>query len=391
MMRFLTAGESHGPALCAIIEGLPANLPVHTDAVNRDLARRQQGHGRGGRMKIERDRADILSGLRFGRTLGSPLTLQIVNKDFANWQETMSVDGPVPEDLTGVTRPRPGHADLSGALKYNLDDVRDVLERASARETAARVAVGAVAKELLRAFDIHVFAWVTAIGGVTAVDMVPQEIVARYNTVEESPVRCADKDTAEKMMQRIDSAKAEGDSLGGVFTVAVTGVPVGLGSHVHWDRKLDGRLAAALMSIQAIKGVEVGGGFALAGLPGSVVHDEITHDSVRGFRRRTNRAGGIEGGMSNGEMILVSAAMKPIPTLYKPLKSVDLRDYKPFEAAVERSDACAVPAASVVGEAVVAWEVACLLREKLGGDSLEEMLTNYQNYLERLAVRGGVK
>jgi chorismate synthase len=389
-MRYLTAGESHGPALTALIEGLPANLPVDTEAINRDLARRQQGHGRGGRMKIEKDRVQVLSGLRFGRTLGSPLTLQIVNKDFQNWLDKMAPEGDAPAELEAVTRPRPGHADLSGALKYNLVDVRDVLERASARETAARVAVGAVAKELLRAFDIEVYAWVRSIADVAAVDVSPEDVLARYGEVDASPVRCPDAAAAEKMMARIDSAKAEGDSLGGVFEVAVCGVPVGLGSYTHWDRKLDSRLAGALMSIQAIKGVEVGGGFELAALPGSQVHDEIAHDADRGLYRRTNRAGGIEGGMSNAETIVLRAAMKPIPTLYKPLSSVDLRDLSPFEATVERSDACAVPAAAVVGEAVVAWEVAVALREKLGGDSLEEMQANLANYRKLLASRQGV-
>ena len=387
MMRFLTAGESHGPGLCAIVEGLPANLTVDPATINRDLARRQLGHGRGGRMKIEKDKVDVLSGLRFTRTLGSPLTLRIVNRDFANWTDRMATEGEAPDELEAVTRPRPGHADLAGAQKYNLADVRDVLERASARETAARVAVGAVAKALLAAFGIQVYSQVVSIGEVTAQTLAPEDLVARYAEVDDSSVRSADHDAAEKMKARIDGAKADGDSLGGVFEVVVQGVPAGLGSHVQWDRKLDGRLAGALMSIQAIKGVEVGVGFAAAMRPGSEVHDEIGFTDERGYFRLTNRAGGLEGGITNGEAVVVRAAMKPIPTLYKPLRSVDMTDHAAFEAAVERSDACAVPAAAVVGEAVVAWEVAVALQEKLGGDSLEEMKANLENYRELLAKR----
>lgn len=386
MMRYLTAGESHGPALSAIIEGLPSNVPVNTDAVNRELARRQRGYGRGGRMKIETDRAEFMSGLRFGRTLGSPVSIRIVNRDFENWCDKMNPEGQAPESLEPVTRPRPGHADLTGALKYNLSDIRDVLERASARETAARVAVGAVAKELLKAFGIDVYSCVFSVGEVRAAALLPAELVARYDEVEASPLRCADRDAEARMMERIDKAKADGDSLGGMFEVVITGVPPGLGSYVQWDRKLDASLAAALMSIQAIKGVEVGGGFGLARLPGSAVHDEIAYEAKR-YLRLTNRAGGIEGGMSNGEPLILRAAMKPIPTLYKPLQSVDMRDHQPFAAAVERSDVCAVPAASVVGEAVAAWTVAAALREKLGGDSLEEMQANWQNYLAIVAGR----
>jgi chorismate synthase len=387
MMRFLTAGESHGPGLSAIIEGLPANLPVSSERVNQDLARRQQGHGRGGRMKIETDRVKILSGTRFGRTLGSPLMLQIANKDFENWRGRMDPEGNEPANLDVVTRPRPGHADLTGALKYHLNDVRDVLERASARETAARVAVGAVAKELLLAFGIRVFSQVCAIGDVAAPTLAPDELHKRYLEVEASPVRCADKKAEQAMKDTIDRAKAAGDSLGGVFEVIVMNVPPGLGSYVHWDRKLDGRLAGAFMSIQAIKGVEIGGGFGLASRPGSEVHDEIGYRDESGYYRMSNRAGGIEGGMSNGEPVVIRAAMKPIPTLYQPLKSVDMRDHQAFAATVERSDACAVPAAAVVGEAVAAWEIALALREKLGGDSLEEMTANLKHYQQLLAQR----
>lgn len=387
MMRFLTAGESHGPVLSAIIEGLPANLPVSSERVNQDLARRQQGHGRGGRMQIETDRAKIFSGTRFGRTLGSPLMLQIANKDFENWRGKMDPEGNEPAGLDIVTRPRPGHADLTGALKYHVNDVRDVLERASARETAARVAVGAVAKELLLVFGIRVFSQVCAIGDVAAPTLAPDELRKRYPDVEASSVRCADKKAEQAIKDAIDRAKAAGDSLGGVFEVIVMNVPPGLGSYVHWDRKLDGRLAGAFMSIQAIKGVEMGGGFGLASRPGSEVHDEIGYRDESGYYRMSNRAGGIEGGMSNGEPVVIRAAMKPIPTLYQPLKSVDMRDHQAFAATVERSDACAVPAAAVVGEAVAAWEIALALREKLGGDSLEEMTANLKHYQQLLAQR----
>lgn len=385
-MRYLTSGESHGPALTAIIDGLPSNLTVDTAALNHQLFRRQQGYGRGGRMRIEQDRAVILSGLRFSRTLGSPLAVQIENRDFANWQERMMPDGEPPVNTDTVTRPRPGHADLAGTLKYNHADIRNVLERASARETAARVAVGAVARQLLLAFGIQVASHVLSIGEVNAPPVSPG-FPGLQAEADASPVRCLDGASASAMMERIDRAKADGDSLGGVFEMIVTGVPVGLGSHVHWDRKLDARLAAALMSIQAIKGVEVGGGFTLASLPGSSVHDEIAFDPQRGYFHLTNRAGGLEGGMTNGEPLVLRAAMKPIPTLYKPLQSVDMATHQVFQATVERSDVCAVPAASVVGEAAVAWEVACALREKFSGDSLEEMQEQYELYARMLKKR----
>lgn len=387
MLRYLTAGESHGPALLTIVEGLPANLQLDAAAVDRDLARRQGGFGRGGRMKIERDQAVFLSGLRFGRTLGSPLAIRIANKDHDNWLEQMATVGTQPEDLTRVTLPRPGHADLAAALKYNLHDIRDVLERASARETAARVAAGAVAKQLLAVFNIRVASQVLAVGEVEGLGAAPADLVTLTAEVDSSPVRCPDRQAAEAMQALIAEKRAAGDSLGGVFEVVVTGVPAGLGSHVHWDRKLDGKLAAALMSVQAVKGVEVGGGFALARLPGSRVHDEIEYEDGRGYFRRSNRAGGIEGGITNGEPLVLRAAMKPIPTLMVPLASVELDSHQPGRAAVERSDVCAVPAASIVGEAVVAWEVACALREKLGGDSLEEMREHWNAYLRMLAAR----
>jgi chorismate synthase len=387
MLRYLTAGESHGPALLAIVEGLPANLQLDTAAVDRELARRQGGFGRGGRMKIEQDQAVFLSGLRFARTLGSPLAIRIDNRDHANWQAQMATVGSQPEVLTRVTLPRPGHADLAAAMKYNLKDLRDVLERASARETAARVAVGAVARQLLAAFNIRVASQVLAIGEAEGEGFDPADLASLSDEVDRSPVRCPDRRAAEAMQLLIAERRAAGDSLGGVFEVVVTGVPAGLGSHVHWDRKLDGRLAAALMSVQAIKGVEVGSGFAGARLPGSLVHDEICFEEGRGYFRRTNRAGGIEGGVTNGEPLVVRAAMKPIPTLLAPLASVEIDTHQPGRAAVERSDVCAVPAASIVGEAVVAWEVACALREKLGGDSLEEMREHWTAYLRMLAER----
>ncbi|NLZ38285.1 MAG: chorismate synthase [Firmicutes bacterium] len=386
-MRFLTAGESHGSALTTIIEGLPANLPLDEAAINRELVRRQQGYGRGDRMKIEKDQIEVLAGLRFGRTIGSPLALRVCNRDYQNWQSEMAPFAEREQVREKVTQPRPGHADLPGALKYDLTDLRDVLERASARETAVRVAVGAVAKQLLREFDIQIYSYVQSIGSIAIKPLDTAILAANYEQVEKSPVRCPDEEAAKKMMAAIDYVKAEGDSLGGVFTVVALGVPVGLGSHVQWDRRLDGRLAAALMSIQAIKGVEIGDGFAVAAQQGSLVHDEIYYHSSKGYYRQTNHAGGLEGGITNGEAVIVRAAMKPIPTLTKPLRSVDMADHSPHTATVERSDACAVPAASIVGEAVVAWELALALREKLGGDSLAEMKENYHAYLKRVAKR----
>ncbi len=381
LFRYLTAGESHGPQLSAIIEGLPAGIHLTAESVNQDLARRQQGYGRGGRMKIEKDTAELLSGVRWGETLGSPVTLVVKNRDWENWLEKMS---PLPEhrdDSSAVTRPRPGHADLSGVLKYHHDDVRNVLERSSARETAVRVAVGGVARALLAEFGILVGGFVTEMGGVCS--PTPNEPLEQlWQRSNASDMFCCDKTAEEEMKRAIDSAKAAGDTLGGVVEVQVLGVPPGLGSYVHWDRKLDARLAMALMSIQAIKGVEVGIGFEAARRPGSQVHDEIFYNG--GYRRDTNNAGGIEGGMSNGEPIVLRAAMKPIPTLYKPLRSVDMRTHEAFEATVERSDTCAVPAALVVAEAVVAIEVANALLEKFGGDSIVEIRRNIEGYLEQI-------
>lgn len=394
MLRFLTAGESHGPKLTAIVEGLPAGLDLTAEFINRELARRQHGYGRGGRMAIERDQVEITSGVRFGKTLGSPVTLEIRNRDWVNWEKEMAVEpeaaGEYPSPCGQwpglVTKPRPGHADLTGVLKYQHPDVRNVLERASARETTARVAVGAVAKVLLSVFGISVFSQVLAIGGVKAEKVGGLEEI---DVIENSPLRCADSRAEKAMMARLDELKSSGDSAGGTFRVDVVGVPPGLGSYAAWDRRLDARLCGAVMSIPGIKGVEIGLGFAAAHLPGSLVHDEIVLPQGKdrknhSFLRETNRAGGIEGGMSNGEPIWLVAAMKPIPTLYKPLRSIDLRSGKPWQATVERSDVCAVPAAAVVAEAMVAWVIAVAMVEKFGGDSISEMSANVKAYMKQV-------
>jgi chorismate synthase len=383
--RFLTAGESHGEALTAVVDGVPAGLALAASDLDRDLARRQRGYGRGGRMKIERDRAHITSGVRWGRTLGSPITLTIANRDWENWQETMSV-APVAEDVAAklVTRPRPGHADLAGAMKYGHRDVRNVLERSSARETTARVAVAGIAKRLLAEFGMTVQSHVTEIGGARiAPDLaLPWEEIERR--AEASEVRCADPDAERRIIEAIDAAKLKGDTLGGVFEVVVLGCPVGLGSYTQWDRRLDGRIAQALASIQAIKGCEVGLGFETARRPGSAVHDEILFDRAAGFTRTTNNAGGLEGGVTNGQPLVVRAAMKPLSTLRRPLRSVDLATKEAVEAVVERSDVCAVPAAGIVGEAMVAIVLADAFLEKFGGDSVDEIRRNYSGYQESL-------
>jgi len=386
IFRYLTAGESHGPQLTAIIEGIPAGARLSADNINWELSRRQQGYGRGDRMKIETDTVVILSGVRWGETLGSPVTLVVRNRDWENWQEKMSPLAVHRMEGIAVTRPRPGHADLTGALKYGHEDVRNILERSSARETAVRVAVGAVAKEILREFGITVGGFVTEVGGITAQppDLPLEEL---WRIARQSELFCCDRDAELEMKRLIDFSNADGDTVGGVVEVQVSGVPPGLGSHVQWDRKLDARLAMALMSVQAIKGVEVGIGFEATRKPGSQVHDELFRDEGRlkqgratAYYRQTNRAGGIEGGMSNGEVIVLRSAMKPIPTLYKPLRSVDMHTHEPFEAAVERSDTCAVPAALVVLEAVVAIEIAGAFLEKFGGDSIQEIRRNYEGY-----------
>lgn len=384
-MRFLTAGETHGPQLTVIIEGMPSNVPLTAEAINEQLARRQKGYGRGRRMQIEKDEVEIVGGVRHGKTTGAPIALVVHNKDWKNWTSVMGIE-PMEGDTEAkrrVNRPRPGHADLSGGIKYNQRDLRNILERSSARETTVRVAVGGVARALLSHFGIQVAGHVVRIGEVEAAapNLPLEELIA---ITEESPVRVVDKAAEAAMIAAIDAAKADGDTLGGIVETIVKGVPVGLGSHVQWDRKLDGRIAQSVVSIQAFKGVEIGIGFEAARLRGSKVHDAIGYDETLGFTRATNRAGGFEGGMTTGEPIVVRGVMKPISTLYKPLASVDIDTKESFTAQVERSDTCAVPAAGVIMENVVAWEVANAMIEKFGGDSIEEMRRNYDTYLEQV-------
>jgi chorismate synthase len=390
LFRFLTAGESHGPALTTIIEGTPAGVIIEAGAIDIQLKRRQGGYGRGARQKIESDAVEILSGVRFGRALGSPITMVVRNRDWANWTTKMSV-----APLTGgqmetpeISVPRPGHADYAGMMKYDHQDLRNVLERASARNTASIVAVGSVARSLLSNFGISVISHVVNIGGIKArAGLTALEDIEAL--AEESPVRVVDKEAEERIVGAIDEAKYRGDTLGGVFEVIALGVPVGLGSYVHWDKRLDGLLAQALMSIQAIKGVEVGIGFGAADIPGSQVHDAFYFNSGQadGLVRDTNNAGGTEGGISNGEPIVVRAVMKPIATLMKQLPSVDLKTKQGVPAFAERSDVCAVPAAAVVGEAMIAIVLAQSMCEKFGGDSLTEMLDNYNSYMARVKER----
>ena len=381
MLRYLNAGESHGKSLLAVLEGVPAGLPLTPDLVNQDLARRQKGYGRGGRMRLEEDRVEFVCGVRKGQTLGNPIGLMIANKDWENWKEVMAVEpGPVPADKV-VTRPRPGHADLVGAIKYAHRDIRNVLEKASARETAIRVAVGGVAKALLAQFSMRVLSYTTEIGGVVARRC--EDPLVAFEQAETSDVRSPDPDAGARMIERIRTAKHRGDTLGGVFEVVVTNPPIGLGSYSQWDRRLGARLAMAVMSIQAMKGVEIGMGFDAARRFGSEVHDDTYYEQGgKGFIRKTNNAGGLEGGITNGEPIVLRVAMKPISTLYSPKKSVDIETKQPFDATVERSDICTVPAAGVVGEAVVAFEIANAMIDKFGGDSLEEMKRNYHAYQE---------
>ena len=386
MFRFNTAGESHGRALVAVVEGLPAGLAVDAEKINRELERRQWGYGRGGRMKIERDRAEVLSGVRHGLTLGSPVALLIENKDWANWTEVMSVEPREVEEGKSrrLKRPRPGHADLAGGLKYGARDLRDILERASARETAARVACGALAKQLLAVFGVEIRSHVVQLGGVPDTPLeVEWECVAAIP--DEAPLRCADAEAQNRMVALIDEKRREGDTLGGVFEVVARGVVAGLGSHTSWDSKLDGRLARALMSIPAVKAVSIGAGVEAARLPGSQVHDEIGYDSeASAFVRPTNRAGGLEGGITNGEELRVRGFLKPISTLRRALASVDIDTKQEERAAFERSDVTAVPAAGVIGEAMVALTLAEAAREKFGGDHVAEMLRNFESYREQL-------
>jgi len=381
-LRFVTAGESHGPGLTAVVEGLPAGLELRPEDLDRDLARRQLGHGRGGRMKIEKDRAEVTAGLRHGRTLGSPVALRIENRDFANWEERMN-PWPVDAEVEEVHLPRPGHADLAGVQKFGLTDVRDVLERASARETAARVAAGALTKAFLRVLGVEIRSHVTQIGTVTAPER-DQLRLGDLAQVDESPVRCLDADASGAMVAEIDAARKANESLGGVFEVRAFGVLPGIGSHVSWEERLDGRLAQAIMSIQAMKGVAIGHGFELAGRVGSRAHDEIFWSEERGYQRETNRAGGLEGGMTTGDPLVVRAAMKPLPTLTKPLRSVDIESKQPAQALRERTDSCTVPAAGVVGEAMVALVLAAAYREKLGGDHIDDVRAALRAYEERI-------
>jgi chorismate synthase len=385
-LRMITAGESHGPGLTCIVEGLPAGLTLDRDAINRDMARRQLGHGRGGRMKIESDSAEARGGVRHGRTLGGPVALWVENRDYANWEERMS-PWPVEAPLEEVHLPRPGHADLAGVWKYGFTDVRDVLERASARETAARVAGGALCKAFLRALGVEVVSHVTQIGGVKAPAPARPVSLAQFAAVDDSPVRCLDAGASREMVAHIDAQRKANESLGGVFEVLAFGLVPGLGSHVSFEERLDGRLAGAICSIQAIKGFELGDGLALTALPGSRAHDEIFHSAERGYFRETNRAGGVEGGMTNGEVLVVRGAMKPLPTLTKPLRSVDIETLEPAGALRERTDSCTVPAAGVVGEAMVAYVLAAAYREKFGGDHIDDVRLALDAYRERIGWR----
>lgn len=377
--RFLTAGESHGQCLTAIVEGIPAGLKINLDEMNNDMARRQQGFGRGGRMKIETDRAEFLSGVRFGETMGDPVTIKVANRDWQNWTDRMSVMGEEFGDK--VTAVRPGHADLTGVLKYDRNDARDILERASARETATRVAVGGLCKQFLKACGIEVVSHVVKIGGI-GVDESKIDY-AKIGTGD-SELNCYDPEAEEKMKERILSAMQEGDTLGGVFEVIVRGVPLGLGSHIQWDKRLDGKLAWAMMGIQAIKGVEIGAGFQCGELPGSEIHDEMFYDENKKVYRKTNRVGGLEGGMSNGEDIVIRACMKPIPTLMKPLHSIDIGSETEVLACKERSDVCAVSAASVVGEAMAAIVIAEAVTDKFGNDAMVDVLSAMKAYKARV-------
>ena len=384
-LRFTTAGESHGPGLVAIVEGLPAGLELRPDDIDRDLARRQLGHGRGGRMKIESDRAEVYAGVRHGRTLGSPVAVLVANRDYANWVDRMN-PWPVDAQVEEVHTPRPGHADLAGLLKFGHNDVRNVLERASARETAARVAAGALAKELLRAFGVQVFSHVVQIGSVAAPerdDLTPED----FAEVDDSPVRCLDAAAGEAMVAEIDRLRKANESLGGVFEVRAFGLVPGVGSHTSWEERLDGRLAQAFVSIQAVKGVSVGEAWEVARRPGSESHDEIFFSEEKGWHRETNRAGGVEGGMTNGEAIVVRGALKPISTLTKPLRSVDTETKEPAQALRERTDSTVVPAAGVVAEAMTALVLASGYREKFGGDHIDDALDAFAAYKERIGWR----
>lgn len=384
-MRYLTSGESHGPQLTVIIEGVPANLKIDVNEINEEMFKRQGGYGRGRRMQIEKDSVEIVSGVRHGYTLGSPITLIVKNDDFKHWRKIMGADPLTEEELENmkrvITKPRPGHADLVGGMKYNHRDLRNVLERSSARETAARVAVGAVSKILLKALDIDIYSRVIEIGGIK--DDYEYTLEEVKQNIDHNDVRCINDDVAEKMRNRIDEAKKDGDSIGGVVEVVVENMPAGIGSYVHYDRKLDGRLAQAVVSINAFKGVSFGEGFKAAEKPGSEIQDEIAYDNEIGYHRLSNHLGGLEGGMSNGMPIVINGVMKPIPTLYKPLNSVDIDSKDSFKATIERSDSCAVPAASVVCEHVIAFEIAKALTEEYQSnhiDQLQEAIKKHRNW-----------
>jgi chorismate synthase len=385
-LRLITAGESHGPGLTCLIEGMPAGLELDPGTLNLDMARRQLGHGRGGRMKIERDRAEVTAGVRHGLTMGGPIALQIANRDYANWEERMN-PWPVEGDVAEVHLPRPGHADLVGTQKYKLADVRNVLERASARETAARVAGGAVARTFLRALGVEIRSHVVQIGTVSVPERDAPLALADFEGVDDDPVRCLDPESSRAMVAHINVQRKANESLGGVFEVVAYGLVPGLGSHVSWEERLDGRLAGALCSIQAIKGVGLGEGFDLAGKPGSAAHDEIFYTEERGYYRETNHAGGLEGGMSTGDPLVARAAMKPLPTLTKPLRSVDIETKEPAAALRERTDSCTVPAAGVVGEAMIAFVLADAYRLKFGGDHIDDVVAAVDAYRERIGWR----
>jgi len=383
-MKFLNAGESHGKCLTGIIEGFPSNVKIDIKDINKELSRRQIGYGRGKRMEIEKDKIEILSGIRFGKTLGSPISFTIKNKDWENWKIPMAVDNIYHDENINLTQPRPGHADLPGVIKYRQEDIRNILERASARETASRTAIGVFCKQLLREFDIEIHSRVVNIGGIKDVD-ITEKGTNFWDEIEASELRVYDKDIESKIKESIDNAKKEGDTLGGVVEISISNIPVGLGSHTFYDKKIDGIIAQHFMSLQAVKGIEIGDGFKCADNKGSKVHDEIYYENK--YYRRTNHAGGIEGGITNGEELLVKAAIKPIPTLMKPLNTVDIKTKEKKEASKERSDVCAVPAAGVILENIAAWVITDEFLKKFGGDSLEEIKDNYNkyiSYIERL-------
>ena len=389
MLRYLTSGESHGQSLITIIDGIPSNIELNIDEINEELKKRQGGYGRGGRMKIEKDKINIIGGVRGKKTIGSPISFEIKNKDFENWVKFMSPMDEIDRESRIVENVRPGHADLVGCLKYDFDDARNVLERSSARETASRVAVGAICKQVLKNFDIEFVSHVVQIGDIKDDKVYEFEYIK--NNVDSSQIRCVNKDLEEKIKNKIDVAKKEGDTLGGIIEVRVKNVIPGLGSYTHFDKKIDGNLAMHLMGTQAIKGVEIGLGFDTASLPGSKVMDEITYEENHGIKRKTNNLGGIEGGMTTGEEIIIRCVMKPIPTLYKPLDTINVNTLEKYKASVERSDSCAVPACSIVCENVVAFVICKFFLEKFSGDCLEDIKNNYNSYVKRLGDRGWKK